>query len=261
MKNILKKIQISDVTKLELICVGTGMIVGFIMQFASGYYLEKNKKLLDPKKSNKNDPVIVEPDKKIKFLDKLKIIRNIRNLRGGVFDRQFISTLFQLINEAGPILGTLGGFVSFITILRNPEVTSILYKSSAQNLQVKSLISIGDTKTALETIAGVCEANIGTIIMNILNDDSLSFEYKQKAIYKILTKHISLDTDKARVKFVLCIIVILIALYIGNTSGYIILLNQLYQAVKDGKINNVLFRAIIRKLKKSGRLVDPYLFD
>lgn len=83
----------------------------------------------------------------------------------------------------------------------------------------------------------------------------MNIEHKKKAIYKVLTEHISLDTDNTRIKFVLCIITVLIALYIVNTSGYIILLNQLYQAIKDDKISKVLFRAIIRKLRKLGWLV------
>lgn len=122
------------------------MRIEFTMQFASGYYLERNKKLLDSKESNKHDLVIVKPDKKIKLLDKLKIIRNIRNLRGGVFDRQLILTLLQLINDTGPIVETLGGFISFITLIRKPEVSSILDKSSFQNFPVKSLISMDITR-------------------------------------------------------------------------------------------------------------------
>lgn len=88
----------------------------------------------------------MKPDKKIKLLDKLKIIRNIRNLRGGVFDRQLILTLLQLINDTGPIVETLGGFISFITLIRKPEVSSILDKSSFQNFPVKSLISMDITR-------------------------------------------------------------------------------------------------------------------
>jgi hypothetical protein len=40
-----------------------------------------------------------------------------------------------------------------------------------------------------------------------------------------------------------------------------ILRNQLYEAVKAGKISKVVYRAIVRKLRKKGIIVDPDLLS
>lgn len=255
-------------TKMEIVYVGIGLGIGFVVQFVGRScirYIERKNCVLDSTKSDEHDPLIVKPDKKINPLYKIWIIRK---LRGGLTDPITLLTVGTaiikvgtVISEVSPTIGLLLGFGSFLMKTKKANIVSMLYKTSPQNLPVKSLISIQDKMNAIENIGHLCDNHIGEIIINILNSDSLSIEQKQKAIYKIFTEHIRLDTNGARVKFVLCIFTILVALYIGDTTGYIIVLKSLYNAVKEGKLNSRVFLTIIKKLRKKGWLVDPYLFD
>lgn len=249
----------TEITKKEIKYILIGTAVGFLLQFACAQYLKKHPELLNSNKFNEYDPANPYSPKPEK-IDPFSKIWIIRRFRGGALDGLSLVTIINFINEAGPVIGALGGFISFLGVIPKANLVSLLYKNTPQNLPVKSLISLEDTKSATESIAWLCDQN-ANILFTVLNDESIPFEEKKRTTYGILTQHIDLKTNSARVKFVLCIVAIILALSIANPGGYMILINQLYEAVKAGKISKVVFRAIVRKLRGKAVIVDPDLID
>ena len=58
-----------------------------------------------------------------------------------------------------------------------------------------------------------------------------------------------------RIAFVLYI------LSIQNPSGFYILLKNLIQAIKEGRISKAIGRSIVRRLQKKGIAIDPELLE
>jgi hypothetical protein len=54
---------------------------------------------------------------------------------------------------------------------------------------------------------------------------------------------------------------LLLALQLVDPHSYIILLNNLREAVKSGKISKALLREIIRLMRQRGLFVPPYLVE
>jgi hypothetical protein len=98
-------------------------------------------------------------------------------------------------------------------------------------------------------------------LFTILKDTTLPFEEKKKLTRSILTNYLNLKTHAGRVRFVLCMISILLLLATQDISSYYILLQNLLQAIREGRIPKVLARAIVKKLRKKGFLVDPELLE
>jgi hypothetical protein len=89
----------------------------------------------------------------------------------------------------------------------------------------------------------------------------LPFEEKEKLTRSILTKYLNLKTAYGRLNSVRCIVFILSIFSIQNMSSYHIILKNLIKAIKEGRIPKIVGRAIIRKLKKRGLLVNPELLE
>jgi hypothetical protein len=106
----------------------------------------------------------------------------------------------------------------------------------------------------------LCDQNLN-LLFTVLKDKSIPFQDKKRIRYRIFSHHIDLKTNSARVKFVLSIVAIILALSIANPGGSMILRNQLYEAVKAGKISKVVYRAILRLVRRKGILVDSDLLD
>jgi hypothetical protein len=248
-----------DELKEEYSYIGIGVTIGCALQFVAKRCRRsrnKNNDLLDLTKSNEQDPVIVEPDKKIN-----RFKRIIRKLRGGAIDPGTLALILKIVAEIGPHLGLAGGIVAYIAKNGSKiNLFSTLYKSLPQNLPIKSLVSIKDKLEAIKDLGYHCGTETGEFILQILSDSSLSLEEKQKMIYKILTDHFRLNTQDA----ILCIVMLLFLLYFGNLAGYLALIRALCRALKDGKISPELFRLIMRRLRRKNGgypLEDPCIFD
>ena len=81
-------------------------------------------------------------------------------------------------------------------------------------------------------------------LFKILEDETIPVEEKEKVARSMLTKYLDLKTVNGRIVFVLYI------LLIQNPSGFYILLKNLIEAIKEGKISKAIGRSIIRRLKK-----------
>lgn len=205
-----------------------GLLVGYFLRFLARQaikYIEKQPNILNSDQSNESNPSIPKPKKRFSR------IRIIRKLRGGAFK---ILAILDLLSELAVPAGMVGGILKFLSRRSKEKILSTIYESSPQNLD---------------------------ILFTVLNDPSIPFEQKQRVTYRILAHHVDLTTHSGRVKFVLCIVAIIIALSIANPAGYMILLQQLVKLVKAKKISKVVLRAILRKLKGKNVLIDPDLLN
>ena len=71
---------------------------------------------------------------------------------------------------------------------------------------------------------------------------------------------VHLDGIKPR-NLILCLIPILLILAIQNPACYYLVIKNLIQAIKEGRISKRIARIIVRRLLKKGRMVDPELLD
>jgi len=90
---------------------------------------------------------------------------------------------------------------------------------------------------------------------------TIYYEEREKVTTWILNNYLNLKTWSERLHLVLCIVSILYILSVQNTSSFYSLISKLIKAIKEGKISKLVGRAIIRKLRKKGILIDPELIE
>ena len=152
---------------------------------------------------------------------------------------------------------TGGGVV--ISKIPATAISTYLRDSFPQNLphlEKKKFILVGGEKIYLDQ----CDQNL-EYLFNILNDETIPFEEKEKVARSILTKYLDLKTVNGRIAFVLCIVFVLYILSIQNPSGFYILLKNLIKAIKEGRISKAMGRSIVRRLQKKGIAIDPELLE
>jgi hypothetical protein len=159
--------------------------------------------------------------------------------------------------------GLLAGMVTGLGIVigksTSTQISTYLRESFPQNLphlEKKKFILVGGDKIYLDQ----CDQSM-EYLFKILEDKTIPFEEKEKVARSILTKYLDLKTMNGRVGFLLCIVFVLYILSIQNPSGFYILLKNLMQAIKDGKISKAIGRSIVRRLQKKGIPIDPELLE
>jgi hypothetical protein len=157
--------------------------------------------------------------------------------------------------------GLLAGIGTGVVISKIPStaISTYLRDSFAQNLphlEKKKFILVGGEKIYLDQ----CDQSL-EYLFKILEDETIPFEEKGKVARSILTKYLDLKTMDGRIGFVLCIVFVLYILSIQNPSGFYILLKNLIQAIKEGRISKAIGRSIVRRLQKKGIPIDPELLE
>lgn len=252
--------------KQHIIAALKGAAVGLIVQLLCIRYIKTHPELFNQstdRKTDKTDVTKITKEKKLNPADKKpsnRIIRVLRNLnfRGGAFPA--VPVLIKFLSESGLTLGIVSIALGY---LGNRDFLYILYSSSPQNLPVKSLISSGSPQSVMvrvKELEWICDDSL-MFLFKTLREKSIPFEERKKAAEKILFQHVNLTTDPERVKFVLCMIAMLLALYILNYASFLILINQLFEAVRAGKIPKIVYRAILRKLRGKSIIMDPDIID
>lgn len=157
--------------------------------------------------------------------------------------------------------GLLAGIGTGVVISKIPStaISTYLRDSFPQNLphlEKKKFILVGGEKMYLDQ----CDQSL-EYLFKILEDETIPFEEKRKVARSILTKYLNLKTMNGRIGFVLCIVSVLYILSIQNPSGFYILLKNLIQAIKEGRISKAIGRSIVRILQKKGIAIDPELLE
>ena len=177
----------------------------------------------------------------------------------GISIKVVAKVVLNFLAKKGLLAGIVTGGGVVISKIPATAISTYLRDSFPQNLphlEKKKFILVGGEKIYLDQ----CDQNL-EYLFNILNDETIPFEEKEKVARSILTKYLDLKTVNGRIAFVLCIVFVLYILSIQNPSGFYILLKNLIKAIKEGKISKAIGRSIVRRLKKKGIAIDPELLE
>lgn len=154
-----------------------------------------------------------------------------------------------VISSTGVIIGKIP-LTSISTYLRDA------FPQNLAHLEKKNFIMIDGKKIYLDP----CDQNL-KYLLNILENETIPFEEKQKVAHSILRKYLNLKTQSGRRNFVLCTVSILYILSTNDYSSFYAMMQSLIKAIQEGKISKAVARLIIRRLRKKGIPVDPELAD
>lgn len=157
---------------------------------------------------------------------------------------------------------TSGLITSISVVIGQIPVTSIsnwTRDASIQNLPhlEKDKFILGKTK---EICLDQCDENL-KYLFNILKDEKVPFEERKDLADLILAKNLNLTTESGRRSFVLCIVSVIIIIFTSHHSSFPIIIANLINAIREGKITKSVGRLIVRKLRREGIPIHPDLVD
>lgn len=170
-----------------------------------------------------------------------------------------VQAILPFLAEHGLTTGVASGIGILIGKIPVTVIATYVRDAFPQNLPEleKEKFILGEgKKLALDQ----CDQN-QKYLFQMLNDETIPFEEKEKLARSILTKYLNLDTLDGRRNFVLCIVLIFSILATTNHSSFYLMMRSLIRAIKEGKISKAMARLIVRLLKKKGILIDPELAD
>lgn len=244
--------------EIKIIIITT--VTGGVLQVICRRYIKNHPEFLKEKNGN-----IKEAEPGIKNKNRNPRFRNFFWRGGAVIELSGINikviakVAINFLAENGLLAGLVTGSSVALSKIPTSVISTYLREAFPQNLpelERKKFILVDGEKIYLDQ----CDQNL-EYLCKVLKDITLPFEEKEKLARSILTKYLNLKTADGRLNFVLCIVFILSIFLSQNISSYHIILKNLIKAIKEGKIPKVVGRAIIRKLKKRGLLVDPELFE
>lgn len=163
--------------------------------------------------------------------------------------------IIKVIAEKGVIIAFLGSSGIVFVTLHAKQVSKYLQNALPQNLaylEEKKYILIGNEKVYFDQ----SDHNL-QYLLRMLKDHNIPFHEKQKIANLILKKYLNIKD----ICIILCIVLILYMLYIQSTSGYYILLQNMIEEIKNGKILKPIGRYILRQLKKKAINIDPQFIE
>jgi len=173
------------------------------------------------------------------------------------------ATLAQVILSFLAEHGLTAGLLSSVSIVigRIPVTTisTCLRDSMPQNLsylEKKNFIVVEGSRIDLDQ----CDQNL-KYLFDILEDQNIPFDERKKIAHSVLTKYLNLKTLAGRRNFVLCLVFIIYTLFTSHRSSFYLIMKNLIEAIRGGKISKPMARLIIRKLRKKGIPIDPELSE
>lgn len=153
-----------------------------------------------------------------------------------------IKTLVAYLAENGLFIGAATGTTFALSqILANKLATYLRNASPSTFTQLEKKKSI--LVTGKKIYFNQWDQNL-KYLFQILEDEHISFEEKEKVARSILTKYLNLKTINRHLTFVMCIVFVIFVLSDTNPSGLYILFKNLIQAIKEVRIS---------------KLVDPFI--
>lgn len=233
--------------KLFIICTVTGAF----LQVAARRFLKNHPEFLEDKPVTEKDckqPKLPSPQggalvkiSGITIKVGVKVLLNIFAQKGLV---------------GGAVVGAAAVAVSKIPATAVAKIIGDALPQNLAHLEAKNYILVSGEKIYLDQ----CDQSLGYLI-NILEDEKIPFDKKEELVRSILMKYLDLSTVEGRLRFLLCVVLILFMFSKTSPSSFFILMKNLIQAIKEGKISKAMGRYIVRKLQKKGVPVDPELLD
>jgi hypothetical protein len=170
-----------------------------------------------------------------------------------------VKVVLNFLAEKGLLAGLLTGGGVVVSKIPATAISKYLRDAFPQNLpdlEKKKYILVGGKKIYLDQ----CHQNL-KYLFKILEDPKIPFEEKEKVARAIFAKHLDIKTMKGLATFVVCIVFVIYILSIQNPSAFYILLRNLIEAIREGRISKAVGRLIFRRLQKKGVALDPELLE
>lgn len=240
---------------LKVILIGT--LAGAVLQVICIKYIKNHPEFLDGQNSPTSEPEIKSPKRGLRRF----------SARGGavleIVGAQVLINIAAVVNfvaQKGSIAGLLGAsaFVGFkkmpSTAISKFVKDALPYShSDLGKSESKQFIRIQKNTVTLD----YCSDSF-LFLANILNSPSIPEYKKDRQTYSALTEHLDLKTMNKRVHFVLCIVNLLQMLSIqSDSANYYLMIGNLIQAIKEGKISKQVARLILRLLKERKIIISP----
>lgn len=234
-------------SRREIKIVILGTVFGGILQLVCWKYIKDHPELLNSENSEKLEP-------KTRFFPRGGAIME---LIGTKIVFNVAPTIIFLAKNGIPLGALLSG--SFVVLKKIPQtaVSTVLREAlPTQHSDYGKAIVLDDRKKiALDQ----CES-FG-YLFNILCDKGIPFKEKKELSFNIIIDRLDLSTTAGRVKFVICVVSIIQMLAAYDISSCFLIMQNLIDAIKNGKISKRLARLIVRRLLKLKIDVHPDLLD
>lgn len=226
-------------------------MIGGILQIISWKYLKNHQELLDNQNPKEVEPVTVGIETKRRGLRRFLP-------RGGAFMEIVGAKIVIYIATNGVVAGLLmtsaGVVITKIPVMAVSKYVRDALPYTHSELKKKNFILVNGEKIYLNQYDRNFE-----YLVKVLSDQNIPFKEKKELTGSILMEYLDLKTVNGRIRFVLCIVSILHIFSIHDLSNYFIIMKNLIEAIKKGKISKVLARLIIRRLRSEGVEIDPEL--
>lgn len=240
----------------EIKCLIIGGVTGGVLQILSRRYLKNHPEFLEENHTERQ-PATKNKNWKPHFLPPGGALIEITGVSLTIG-----KLVIKFLAKKGLIAGlTIGSGIALTkTEIPVTAISTYLRDAFPQNLphlEKKRFVVIDKKKIYI----GQCDQNLEYWFV-VLKDPTIPFEEKERLTRLTFKKYLNLKTSDGRVNFVLCIVFILYILFsIENIASYHIILKNLIEAIKKGKIPKIVGRGILRKLKRKGLPIDPDLIE
>ena len=99
-------------------------------------------------------------------------------------------------------------------------------------------------------------------LVSVLSDKEIPYHDRRKKALMILNQQLNSKTLVSLVHFLTCIVsILMIFTLLGDTTNLFLMMQNLLQLLKDGKVSKRVVRILIRKLIREGVPIDPELIE
>lgn len=242
--------SIDPSVKEEVAYALAGALCGLTLHQVALYFIKKNAK----------KPECRKPQNMNRRLN--RFIKVVLGLRAGELSLTLVGSTFLFLQQAmkqalqDAAASAIGGMVLFLGryLIKNPH---IVYGDTIASVYSRALMPIdGGILVAVALSQIICNSS-EAYLMKVLQSSETSDELKKRSIQRLFERF-NLKNYTAQLSFVACIWSIIFFLWKnGLLNSLFILLEQLYEAYRSGKISKAVYRALIRRLMKQKIPIDP----
>jgi hypothetical protein len=254
--------QILIFTRNDLKIILIGTTIGAIVQYFCWKYVKDHPEIfeqLDGENSEKKEPI--EKPTKRPFLFGGRVGEVVVT---GVQIVVNVGKFVVLLKEYGTVI-FLGTATGIVTVKKIPTTAvSSIVRFIRKRLSDGSPFTHTDWEKGHRieiNPLGECSYEFKYLV-SILLDKEIPYYDRQKKALIILKQQLNSGTTESLVRFLACVVSILVLFTVlGDKTSIFLMMQSLLEAVRKGKISKRVARILIRKLLRKGVPVDPELIE
>lgn len=99
-------------------------------------------------------------------------------------------------------------------------------------------------------------------LVSTLSNKEIPYRDRQKKALIILKKQLNFETKESLIRFITCAVsVITLLTILGDTTSIFLMMQNLLEVLREGKISKRVARILIRRFRRKGVKVDPELME